>query len=238
MHAAHLGIPAAPARPPILGVPPPTLGIPGLDAHAPFLPGRLTVAIAPLPLLEEIESRLLLDAVAGGGEALLACADNRLDAYGLLRRARVRRLEAPLADGVWTARAFTVHQLMALVEDVLPRLARERPARVALVTGLLGPFLDEDVEPDEARTLLRRALRTLAAWAEESGLPVAATAEPPLGAAARELATLARHETPRLLEGVSHPGGWKALLRPGPEVLVPASWDARQTRLDMPWGAA
>lgn len=239
MHAAHLSIPAAPASP-LLGVPPPSLGIPALDAHAPFQPGRLTLLVAPMPVLEDLEARLLLDAVAHGGEALLACGDNRLDAYALLRRARTRGLGDALADGTWLSRAFTVHQLVTLLEDTLPRLARERPARVALVTGLLGTFLDEDVEPDEARTLLRRSLRHLAAWAAESRLPVAATLETPVGPAARALAGIARTESPFLLEVLSHPLGWKACLRPGTDVLLPLAPGARQTRLDahVPAGCA
>lgn len=145
------------------------------------VPAALTLLEGEAALLSAAEARLVLDAAARGLDALLVSGDNRLDAYGLLAHARTRGLEDALADGLVLARAFTVHQLAALVEETLPRMARERPAGrvgVAVVAGLLDPFRDEDVRPSEARALLRRVLRGLAAWSASAGVPAVATFTP------------------------------------------------------------
>jgi hypothetical protein len=134
--------------------------------------GRVSLLVAPPEALTEAETRLILDAVARHEDVLLICGDNRLDAYGLLARARPLGLENALADGVLLARAFTVHQFAALLESTLPQMAEERVAGLALVTGILEPFLDEDVRPAEARVLLSRVLRTLEAWSQRSGVPL------------------------------------------------------------------
>jgi hypothetical protein len=145
--------------------------------------------------------RLVLAAAAEGRGALLVCGDNRLDAFGLLARARAAGLEDAVADGLLLARAFTVHQLVALVDETLPLMARERSdAGVALVTGLLDLFLDEDVREAEARTLLRRCLRGLAAWSTRAGFPVVATMEAPGSARASDLLALASDAAARRVD--------------------------------------
>lgn len=163
--------------------------------------GRLRLAADAPSSLATLESRLILDAVAAGADALLVSGDNRLDAYRLLAQARARRLDAEVADGVWIARAFTLHQLVALLEETLPRLARERRTGLVLVMGLLEPFLDEDVPPAESRTLFARTLRRLGAWSAGVDAPVVATFSTPTGARALALAQLAAeladaYETP------------------------------------------
>ncbi|HWH08707.1 MAG TPA: hypothetical protein VNX21_05865 [Candidatus Thermoplasmatota archaeon] len=141
--------------------------------------GGLSLLEGEPAVLGIAEGQVLLSTVERGFDALLVSGDNRLDAYGLLAHARARGVEDALADGLVVARAFTVHQLAALVEETLPRMARERPrAGVAVVAGLLEPFRDEDVRPAEARTLLRRVLRSLSAWSEAAGVPAVATLTP------------------------------------------------------------
>lgn len=153
----------------------PALPIPG---EPPPVSVPLTLVEGAPAFLSRIEARHILDAAERGMDALLVSGDNRLDAYGLLAQARVRGLEDAVADGLVLARAFTVHQFAALVEETLPRMAEGRRPAVALVTGLLEPFRDEDVRPAEARILLRRVLRTLDAWGASSGVPVVATYTP------------------------------------------------------------
>ncbi|GEM_PF-5078008 len=165
----------------------PAFGVPGLDLPGAPEPGRLRLVLAPPAWLDGLVARLLLEAVASGRDGVLVCGDNRLDAYGLLAQARARGLESEMADGVWLARAFTVHQLVALLEETLPAMARGRPVGVALATGLLEMFLDEDVALQESRVLLRRSLRRLDAWAAQSAFPVVATLSPAPGPRAEAL---------------------------------------------------
>ena len=168
----------------------------------PESPGRFRLALGAPDDLSALEARLVLDTVASGADVLLVCGDNRLDAYGLLALARARGLEAEAADGVWLARAFTVHQFVALLEETLPQLARERRVGLALVTGFLEPFLDEDVPPAEGRVLLARSVRRLDAWSAGLGAPVVATSSPS-GPRAQQFAALAEEAlgAPALMTG-------------------------------------
>lgn len=141
-------------------------------------PGEFSLVLASSPVLAEFETRLLLETVARGEDVALVCGNNRLDAYGLLARARAVGLEDALADGVHLARAFTVHQFLALLEETLPYMTRTCGARAVLVTGVLEPFADEDVTDQEALVLVPRTMRRLAAFAAQAGLPVVATGDP------------------------------------------------------------
>jgi len=172
------------------------IGVPLGDAGPTPAGGSFSLVLAPPVLLGEVEARLLLDVVARGQDVVLVCGDNRLDAFGLLARARSRGLEDALADGVRLTRAFTVHQFVALLEETLPRMAREQGTGLALVTGVLEPFLDEDVTPAEARALLPRTLDRLARTGADCGLPVVATNPPRTG----RLADLARAHAPSCVE--------------------------------------
>ncbi|HUR69873.1 MAG TPA: hypothetical protein VM370_11565 [Candidatus Thermoplasmatota archaeon] len=155
-------------------------------------PGDATfsLVLSSSALLAEFEARLLLDAAARGQDSVLICGDNRLDAYGLLARARAMGIEDALADGVHLARAFTLHQFVALVEETLPRMARETDASLALVTGSLDLFADEDVTEAEARVLLPRMMRRLGALAHRDMIVVAT------GDARSRHADLAREHAP------------------------------------------
>ena len=148
--------------------------------------------VAPRDRLGPLERRLVLETVARGGEVLLVSGDNRLDAYALLDAARARRMEDAVADGVLVVRAFTVHQLATLLVRDVPYLARTRRPALVLVTGILDMFLDEDVRPDEAATLMKRVLRTLRAL----DVPVVATHAPPGAGLARALADLLQEGLP------------------------------------------
>jgi hypothetical protein len=170
----------------------------GLSAQEWAEPGRLTLVVAPPRWLSGLESRLLLDTIATGRDAFLVSGDNRLDAYALLAQARAKGLETELADGVWITRAFTVHQLVALLEEALPLASRQHPLGLALATGLLEMFLDEDVQPHEARALFTRSVRRLDAWARTRDFPVIATLAQATGARAEALlAEVQGREPPR-----------------------------------------
>ncbi|MFA5862696.1 MAG: hypothetical protein WDA16_13480 [Candidatus Thermoplasmatota archaeon] len=161
--------------------------------------------------------RLILEAAARSQSALVVCGDNRLDAYRLLAQARAVGLEDAVADGVLLARAFTVHQFVALIDETLPLMARERDdVGVAIVTGLLGPFLAEDVRDAESRTLLTRCLRALVAWTATTGFPVVATTRQADSARASDLLALARG----VVWGVYSPE--PSVLKTGPQTRIEA----------------
>ena len=119
---------------------------------APLKPGRSV-------LLWGEHLRPLAAAAAAWGAArstpvLVVDAANRFDPYGLVREARGRDL-APretLAK-VRVARAFTCHQLVRLVEEILPPALT--PGCLVIVLGPVSLFYDEQVPLAERRRLFR-----------------------------------------------------------------------------------
>lgn len=178
----------------------PSLPLPSLGHPAPPSDqGAFTLLRAPARVLDEVEASLLLDAVSRGLDATLVCGDNRFDAYGLLARARSRGLEDAIAEGLVLARAFTAHQFLALVEETLPLMTQDRAVGVALVTGVIEPFQDEDVTDAEADALLPRTLRSLSASARRAGVPIVATTTRREG----RLARLAEEHAPRCVDATA-----------------------------------
>jgi hypothetical protein len=173
------------------------------DAGTHTPPGVFSFILAHASTLCEIETRLLLDAAMRGEDTILICGNNRLDAYGLLARARAMGIEDTLADGVHLARAFTVHQFLTLLEETLPHTVHETGARYILVTGLLEPFSDEDVTEAEARVMVPRTLQRLTTFAAHASIPIVATSD-----VRSRLAALACEHTPHreitLLSNAAH----------------------------------
>ncbi|MFI5330611.1 MAG: hypothetical protein ACHQ2F_06180, partial [Desulfobaccales bacterium] len=91
---------------------------------------------------------------ARGTPILVVDAANRFDPYGLVREARGRGLarQVVLAQ-VRVARAFTCHQLVRLVEEILPPVLE--PGCLVLVLGPVILFYDEQVPLAERRRLFR-----------------------------------------------------------------------------------
>ena len=119
---------------------------------APLKPGRSV-------LLWGEHLRPLAAAAAAWGAArgtpvLVVDAANRFDPYGLVREARGRDLvpRETLAK-VRVARAFTCHQLVRLVEEILPPALT--PGCLVIVLGPVSLFYDEQVPLAERRRLFR-----------------------------------------------------------------------------------
>ena len=91
---------------------------------------------------------------ARGTSVLVVDAANRFDPYGLVREARGRGL-APreVLAQVRVARAFTCHQLVRLVEEILPPALT--PGCLVIVLGPVSLFYDEQVPLAERRRLFR-----------------------------------------------------------------------------------
>ena len=92
--------------------------------------------------------------VARGAPVLVVDAANRFDPYGLVREARTRGLAPREALArVRVARAFTCHQLVRLLEEILPPALE--PGCLVLVLGPVSLFYDEQVPLPERRRLFR-----------------------------------------------------------------------------------
>lgn len=99
----------------------------------------------------------------------LYCVDgaNRFDPYAFSLHARRWGVEPEaVLDRVFVTRAFTIHQLQAVVEEMLPPLGARWPAPVVAVLGLDELFREESLAVAERRLVLGavaqglRALRT------------------------------------------------------------------------------
>lgn len=119
---------------------------------APLKPGRSV-------LLWGEHLRPLAAAAAAWGAArgtpvLVVDAANRFDPYGLVREARTRGLAPRVAlSRVRVARAFTCHQLVRLVEEILPPALE--PGCLVLLLGPVSLFYDEQVPLAERRRLFK-----------------------------------------------------------------------------------
>lgn len=146
-----------------------------LDAEAPFRAGTLTA----LELAPGAPARLTYDlaarALAAGHAMVWVDGGTGPDVYTL-----ANALETAGADPVAglarlrLARAFTAHQLQAIIEGAL---AEQVDAGTGLVLAADLPHLyeDKDVPASEGRVLLARALSALASLARRHDVAVVAT---------------------------------------------------------------
>lgn len=128
--------------------------------------GRLVVLLGD----EALPRAMSLTAVslAGGEAVLLLDGGNRFDAYPIARAARRWRMPPEdLLRRLFVSRAFTCHQMSALVRESLRPEIERRGARKAIILSLLHTFLDEDVPEREACTLLQGAVESLRRIARE-----------------------------------------------------------------------
>ncbi len=134
---------------------------------APLQPGRAV-------LLWGEHLRSLAAAAAAWGAArsapvLVVDAANRFDPYGLVREARTRGLSSREALGrVRVARAFTCHQLVRLVEEILPPALE--PGCLVVLLGPVSLFYDEQVPLSERRRLFRDLAGLLARIKSQAAL--------------------------------------------------------------------
>ncbi len=89
-----------------------------------------------------------------GTPVLVVDAANRFDPYGLVREARGRGLAPQEAlNRVRVARAFTCHQLVRLLAEIVPPALE--PGCLVLVLGPVSLFYDEQVPLTERRRLFQ-----------------------------------------------------------------------------------
>ncbi len=134
---------------------------------APLKPGR-----AVLLWGEHLRSLAATAAAWGasrGTPVLVVDAANRFDPYGLVREARGLGLARQVVLArVRVARAFTCHQLVRLVEEILPPALE--PGCLVLVLGPVSLFYDEQVPLAEQRRLFRDLTQILGRIKAEAAL--------------------------------------------------------------------
>lgn len=97
---------------------------------------------------------------------------NAFDPYAVARLAkRAGRSPKELLARVYVSRAFTCHQVHALVVDRLPQAVRELPADGVVAVGLGATFHDDEVPAPEAAALFDDVVGALERLAAQ-GVPV------------------------------------------------------------------
>ncbi len=116
-------------------------------------PGALSLLTGERPI-RRLYPLLFARALRAGEGLLVADGGNSFDAYAFSELAGWLRLKRErLLRQVKVSRAFTCHQLLALVR-ALPGLCRKEGIRLVALPGLLDTFYDENIPSWEARGVL------------------------------------------------------------------------------------
>lgn len=114
------------------------------------------------PAAREVGFYLTAAWLCRGERAVVVDGENNFDPFVFGDAARrVALSPEQLLQNLFVSRAFTCHQLQALVVDRLAPALRETRSRLVLAVGLLSTFYDEQVPLWEARRLLRPTLGRL-----------------------------------------------------------------------------
>lgn len=107
----------------------------------------------------------------------LYCVDggNLFDPYQLTAAARARGLDpTALLERIFVSRAYTCHQLVAAVEELLVDAARRDPQAAGAILGIDRLFLDDDIAIEERNHLYGRILAE-AGRLSRAGMPLLIT---------------------------------------------------------------
>jgi len=143
---------------------------PWLARH--FTPGEATIWWGPSSAAEPLLEMLYVGSALARGSVSLIEGANRFHPYrvGELGRSLGVAPESVLSR-VRIARAFTAHQLVALV-DGWSAEARQRRATLYVAHELPALFETEEVRPEERSALLRHVARTLGEFARSVRAPM------------------------------------------------------------------
>jgi hypothetical protein len=146
--------------------------------EAMFSPARVTLLSGPPFLVEALLPPLLVAPAGRGRWISLRLGPSRFSPYALASLAREWHYPVmTVLEHIRLARAFTIHQMVNLVEGwglTLGRLPRH-PAFLALLDPF-SLFADPEVPEEEGRTLLSHVLERGQRWARASHLPLLLTA--------------------------------------------------------------
>jgi hypothetical protein len=134
-------------------------------------PGAFHLILAASPLAGQVMLELA-NRLAQRGPLRVLDGGNRLDVYGLARRARWCSADlAGILDRIWVARAFSCRQMAALLEAT--------PGGVpVLVFDLLVTFYDQDETLAERRRLLDYSLARLRRLSLAGAVVIGAAPDP------------------------------------------------------------
>ncbi|MEW6603127.1 MAG: hypothetical protein AB1351_00375 [Thermoproteota archaeon] len=144
------------------------LGIAEIDSFLALQPGdRLCITGSHANLLvARLCVRAFMPVKQGGlgaGSVVFIDAGNSSDVYRCANFARQFGLEIQkVLRGIAVSRAFTIHQLAALVAHELPKAVQQYNAKLAVISDLLRMFIeDPQVSRGEARYLIGEIMKSV-----------------------------------------------------------------------------
>ncbi len=133
-----------------------------------FSPGEMTVWSGPAGAIDPLLELVYAGCAAAGGTVSLLEGANRFNPYAIGATGRALGVDATeTLRRVRLARAFTVHQLVALAESWPAEIARTSPD-LLVAHDLPALFEADEVPDDERRALFDHLARQLADTVERS----------------------------------------------------------------------
>ena len=149
-----------------------TTSVPTLDRLlGAFEAGKITLIDSGSDFVFHLTTLLCVRAVMEGGSVVFVDGGNSVDPHGMValgKRAGLTREE--ILPRVHVARAFTCHQMTALVLDMLDKKLEETQAEFAVLACLPEMYLDEDVDVGEAHALFQRSARAIRQTVADRGV--------------------------------------------------------------------
>ena len=101
---------------------------------------------------------------------------NTFRLYQIARIAQAHQLNPKqVLDKIYISRAFTAHQLTALIIQKLKDATKKFNAKLVIISDIAGYFLDKDLIDDEAQQVFSQITTYLSRFAHENNLIVIAT---------------------------------------------------------------
>lgn len=140
-----------------------TTSVPTLDRLlGSFEAGKVTLIDSGSDFVFHLTTLLCVRTIMEGGSVVFVDGGNSVDPHGMValgKRAGLTREE--ILPRVHVARAFTCHQMTALILDMLDKKLEETRADLAVLACLPEMYLDEDVDVGEAHALFQRSVRAI-----------------------------------------------------------------------------
>jgi len=101
---------------------------------------------------------------------------NSFRLYQITRLARLCNLDPnQVLDHIYISRAFTAHQVSALITSQLEEATKKYSAKLVIISDIAGYFLDEDIAEDEAQRIFSQITNYLSNFAKEHQIIILAT---------------------------------------------------------------
>ncbi len=140
-----------------------------------FAPGEATLWVGPRTAVEPILERLYAGSAVAGGRLSLLEGANRFHPYRIGELGRSLGVDATeTLRRIRLARAFTAHQMVALVDGWAAE-ARRHPPTLLVGHDLPALFADDEIPAEEQAALLRHMARALAPLLREVRVPLLLT---------------------------------------------------------------